>query len=317
MPHGPVNVPTLKVSLELQLLCVQAQVEEVGQALLRKTQDAGGVGPRRKGKHSRFHMDAYKKHMLLPDARPSGDQPVHHEAEGSGLCPGAQGCREWRVLISLMEIPPAEVRWAIPWQADQIHMIALKVQRKYNSEPSKDSQQWASRHDQLVQADKGLPQQELPATMLSMDYTRVWYTDKRNTQRCISFWQPVAPPGYLRLGHVPSIRLDPPADPVLVYSDDSEKGSRPSVKPAREFHLIWRQNGRSPVTMWEPLPPQGYRALGTVVVPDAEQPSSKQVLCVREDLCAKTSIFDSPIWKFQLPIMQASLQLLTLELQPK
>ena len=70
MPHGPVNVPTLKVSLELQLLCVQARVEEVGQALLRKTQDAGGVGPRRKGKHSRFHMDAYKKHMLLPDASP-------------------------------------------------------------------------------------------------------------------------------------------------------------------------------------------------------------------------------------------------------
>ena len=34
------------------------------------------------------------------------------------------------------------------------------------------------RHDQLVQADKGLPKQELPATMLSMDYTRVWYTDE-------------------------------------------------------------------------------------------------------------------------------------------
>ncbi|KAL0043204.1 hypothetical protein WJX82_008555 [Trebouxia sp. C0006] len=140
-----------------------------------------------------------------------------------------------------------------------------------------------------------------------MDYTRVWYTDKRNTQQCISFWQPVAPPGYLPLGHVPSIGLDPPADPVLVYRNDSEKGSRPSVKPAREFHLIWRQHGRSPVTMWEPILPQGYRALGTVVVPDAEQPGSKEVLCVREDLCAKTGIFDSPIWKFEPPIMQGGL----------
>jgi len=63
-------------------------------------------------------------------------------------------------------------------QADQIHLIALKVQRKYYGEPSRESQRWASRHDQLVQADKGLPKQELPATMLSMDYTRVWYTDK-------------------------------------------------------------------------------------------------------------------------------------------
>ncbi|KAL0023461.1 hypothetical protein WJX79_006814 [Trebouxia sp. C0005] len=38
-------------------------------------------------------------------------------------------------------------------EADQIHLIALK---------------------------------ELPATMLSMDYTRVWYTDKRNTQQSLS-----------------------------------------------------------------------------------------------------------------------------------
>ena len=55
--------------LNLRMLCVQARVEEVGQALLRRTQDAGGVGPRRKGKRSRFHMDAYEEHMLLPDVR--------------------------------------------------------------------------------------------------------------------------------------------------------------------------------------------------------------------------------------------------------
>lgn len=51
------------------MMLPQARVEEVGQALLRKTQDAGGVGPRRKGKRSRFHMDAYEEHMLLPDVR--------------------------------------------------------------------------------------------------------------------------------------------------------------------------------------------------------------------------------------------------------
>ena len=67
-------------------------------------------------------------------------------------------------------------------QADQIHLIALKVQRKYYSEPSRDSQRWTSRHDQLLKADKGLPKQELPATMLSMDYTRVWYTDRSATR---------------------------------------------------------------------------------------------------------------------------------------
>ena len=91
--------------------------------------------------------------------------------------------------------------------------------------------------------------------LLAGEFYLVELMHRQNTQQCISFWQPVAPPGYLPLGHVPSLGLDPPTDPVLVYRNDSEKGSRPSVKPAREFHLIWRQNGRSPVTMWEPFPP--------------------------------------------------------------
>ena len=78
----------------------------------------------------------------------------------------------------LQELIPYMLTHCVHMQADQIHLIALKVQRKYYSEPSREWQRWASRHDQLVQANQGLPKQELPATMLSMDYTRVWYTDK-------------------------------------------------------------------------------------------------------------------------------------------
>ena len=46
---------------------MQARVEEVGQALLRRTQDVGGLGPRRKGKRNQHHTDAYEEHMLLPE----------------------------------------------------------------------------------------------------------------------------------------------------------------------------------------------------------------------------------------------------------
>ena len=99
---------------------------------------------------------------------------------------------------------------------------------------------------------------------------------------------------------------------LQVYRDDSRKGKNPPVKPAREFHLIWRQNGQSPVSMWEPLPPSGYRALGTVVVPAAEQPGSNEVLCVREDLCAKSGLFDSAIWKYEPTVMQVGNLLLQL-----
>ena len=46
---------------------MQARVEEVGQALLHRTQDVGGLGPRRKGKRNQHHTDAYEEHMLLPE----------------------------------------------------------------------------------------------------------------------------------------------------------------------------------------------------------------------------------------------------------
>ncbi len=66
--HFAMHLLILRASpSDFWLLCVQARVEKVGQALLRRTQDAGGVGTRRKGKRSRFHMDAYEEHMLLPE----------------------------------------------------------------------------------------------------------------------------------------------------------------------------------------------------------------------------------------------------------
>ena len=46
---------------------LQARIEEVGQGLLRRTQEASGLGIRRKGQRSRFHLDAYEEHMLLPE----------------------------------------------------------------------------------------------------------------------------------------------------------------------------------------------------------------------------------------------------------
>lgn len=44
--------------------------------------------------------------------------------------------------------------------------------------------------------------------------------------------------------------------------------------------------------------------MGTLLVPDAEQPGSNEVLCVREDLCTQTGTFDSPVWKYEPSVVQ-------------
>jgi len=42
--------------------------------------------------------------------------------------------------------------------------------------------------------------------------------------------------------------------------EGEEAATRPDAptKPPVDFHLVWRDNGRRPCTMWEPIPPRGY-----------------------------------------------------------
>ena len=47
-----------------------------------------------------------------------------------------------------------------------------------------------------------------------------------------------------------------------------------------------------------PIPPQGYVAMGAIIVPDASVPSMDDYVCIREDLVEQTPLFDSAIWSY-------------------
>ena len=149
------------------------------------------------------------------------------------------------------------------------------------------------------------------------------------------------PPGYAAAGDVAVLGVEPPPVPVAVYrldddddgdgsfgfgfddddgdeGDDSsrrkKKSSRPlpPTAPAAGFRLVWRHDGDCPLTLWEPLPPRGYRALGAAARGSAEplrggdlsgararsarRPRAGDVACVRADLCEPTRCFDAPVW---------------------
>ena len=103
--------------------------------------------------------------------------------------------------------------------------------------------------------------------------------------------------------------LTPRRDDAQVYRNDAdEKGAeKPAMAHPGDFHLVFRENGRSPVTMWEPVAPEGYAALGTLVEGSPQMPDPAEVLCVREDLTRRTGYFDSAIWRWDPPGLQASL----------
>ncbi|KAK9908805.1 hypothetical protein WJX75_003140 [Coccomyxa subellipsoidea] len=195
-------------------------------------------------------------------------------------------------------------------QADELRDIALKVRDKFCVEPQRESAKWARRHrPDLAAPLPGLPPQALPFTMPSLDFRLVWHTGRMTDNGMISVWRVVAPPGYGALGDVVSVGLDPPNAPVQVYRNDSSEkrtGEQPRLAHAVDFRLVFRMNGRTPVTMWMPVAPEGYVALGTIVQGAPMMPDTSEVLCLRADLAAATRFFDSPIWRRDPPALQGA-----------
>ena len=99
-----------------------------------------------------------------------------------------------------------------------------------------------------------------------------------------------------------------------VYLDESGESAarsvsagaaRPATAHPTGFHLVFRENGRHcPVTMWEPVPPEGYVALGTLVEGAPQVPETAEVLTVRADLARPTRTFDAPAWRWDPPALQ-------------
>ena len=106
------------------------------------------------------------------------------------------------------------------------------------------------------------------------------------------FWAPVPPlDKYAPLGHVVAGSA-PPIDPVNVIL--RRGGPDISASPPVSFELIYRD--ASNFTVWMPVPPPGFRALGAIVVSSAEAPSLDQVACVRADYLTASSFDDDPSW---------------------
>ena len=109
----------------------------------------------------------------------------------------------------------------------------------------------------------------------------------------VTMWRPVCPPGYFSAGDVLQIGSSPPPQRHSVVW-----GGEETALPVG-FSLIWRDTGRAlrgrPVSLWMPVPPDGFVALGAVAVAGQQKPAGGAVRCVREDLVYECQVFDSPL----------------------
>lgn len=135
----------------------------------------------------------------------------------------------------------------------------------------------------------------------------------------VRIWRPFADAGFYILGDVAtagttSQESDQPA-PVTVVSDDDGMGGKTTttnglpllVAPAR-FRLIWQNldtGDDEPVSLWQPVAPEGYVALGCIAVkghsrrePDPKREGLHQLRCVHRS-CVQLSTLQHGLWSYR------------------
>ncbi|MBV4460809.1 Vps62-related protein [Pseudomonas sp. COR58] len=139
------------------------------------------------------------------------------------------------------------------------------------------------------------------------EFYRVWDTQGSRAKPA-AIWRPTPVPdllpGYFPLGDVIVADLDNinGAHVVAVVCEAEAGGTDPAQGKALsqpvDYELIWSDSGtksKKDGSLWRPVPPQGYVALGSVCSNDHEKPSLNAIRCVRTDLVVVSSA-DELIW---------------------
>lgn len=210
-------------------------------------------------------------------------------------------------------------------QASQVKLVAQNIMNKWvapavSYTTTATSTNSSRKKSMVFSRNKDDADDGLPMTMPCVDFKLSWHTNP-NRSPVVSFWKPIPPDGYSAVGDVVSLGLEPPPTPLPCFKLSSSHNNskevnttttsspHPATAPPVDFTLIWRFNGSSrAVTMWMPVPPPGYVALGGVALPGPQIPSVEEYVCLRADLAGLAKVFDSPIWQYDPTIMLSALQ---------
>ncbi|KAM0041580.1 putative vacuolar protein sorting-associated protein [Helianthus debilis subsp. tardiflorus] len=116
------------------------------------------------------------------------------------------------------------------------------------------------------------------------------YTPKKS-KTGVTFYKPLSiPDGFVAFGHYGQLTNQQLRGYVLVAQAAlNTETESPPLKLPLGYKLIWSSTN---VYVWQPVQPDGYRALGFVVTLDETEPDVEQVRCVRDDLTENCQVDD-------------------------
>ncbi|XP_019431159.1 PREDICTED: uncharacterized protein LOC109338390 isoform X1 [Lupinus angustifolius] len=150
------------------------------------------------------------------------------------------------------------------------------------------------------QASSALSFGNATALVPCTNFDRIWVSGKGTSPDNITFWRPRAPANYVVLGDCVTSRSIPPSQAVMAVSNMYGRVRKPV-----DFHLIGsfldiqgdgggEENSvdDSDCSLWMPIAPPGYTALGCVAHVGNQPPPNHIVHCLRSDLLTSTKCSD-------------------------
>ncbi|XP_031738035.1 uncharacterized protein LOC101213129 isoform X1 [Cucumis sativus] len=136
------------------------------------------------------------------------------------------------------------------------------------------------------------------------NFDKLWVSPRENgSSHNLTFWRPRAPSNYVILGDCVTSRPIPPSQAVMAVSNTYGRVRKPTG-----FHMIgvfsriqgfeFDEKTDTDCSIWMPVPPLGYTAVGCVVHVGNQPPPTYIVYCIRSDLVSSTTysecILNSP-----------------------
>lgn len=133
------------------------------------------------------------------------------------------------------------------------------------------------------------------------NFDRIWVSEKETgPNNNITFWRPRAPANYVVVGDCVTSRPIPPSQAVMAVSNTYGRVRKPI-----DFHLIGsfqkiqehdgsedHSIANNDCSLWMPIAPPGYTALGCVAHPGNQPPPNHVIHCLRSDLVTSAKYTD-------------------------
>lgn len=135
-------------------------------------------------------------------------------------------------------------------------------------------------------------------------YELIWVDHGSRSKHDLSVYRPVCPSGYHILGDIFVSYHgggDSPKDVYYTWGfSEGDMETARYIRPPLKYELVWdTSNTRCSTAMsiWKPIPPPGYVALGYTCHVGEGSPPLKQVTCIHEDVVEKTKLSPQFIWR--------------------